>query len=71
MLGAGQGVGKAKMGVGGTDYCYCDKCKIRVKHTRGAPCTEQICPKCGKGVFLAEHNDRLTCGNCGYMEIKK
>ena len=28
------------------------------------------CPKCGKGVFLASHNDRLTCGTCGYMEVK-
>lgn len=28
----------------------------------------KVCPKCGKGVFLAEHKDRLTCGSCGYME---
>ena len=26
------------------------------------------CPKCGEGVFLAHHKDRLTCGRCGYME---
>ncbi len=26
------------------------------------------CPKCGTGVFLAQHKDRLTCGRCGYME---
>ncbi len=26
------------------------------------------CPKCGPGVFLAQHKDRLTCGKCGYME---
>jgi len=31
---------------------------------------KKVCPKCGKGVFLAEHKDRLTCGNCGYMESK-
>ncbi len=30
----------------------------------------KFCPKCGKGVFLAEHKDRLTCGKCGYMEKK-
>jgi small subunit ribosomal protein S27Ae len=30
----------------------------------------KFCPKCGKGVYLAEHKDRLTCGNCGYMESK-
>ena len=28
------------------------------------------CPKCGAGVFLAAHKDRLTCGSCGYMEKK-
>lgn len=26
------------------------------------------CPKCGDGVFLAKHKDRLSCGKCGYME---
>lgn len=30
-----------------------------------------FCPKCGTGIFLAEHKERLTCGNCGYMEVKK
>jgi ubiquitin-small subunit ribosomal protein S27Ae len=30
----------------------------------------QSCPKCGPGVFLANHKDRLTCGKCGYMEMK-
>lgn len=29
------------------------------------------CPKCGEGVFLAEHNDRVSCGKCGYTEFKK
>ncbi|MGV8169364.1 MAG: 30S ribosomal protein S27ae [Candidatus Nanoarchaeia archaeon] len=28
------------------------------------------CPKCGAGVFLAEHKDRITCGKCGYREKK-
>ncbi|HEC89057.1 MAG TPA: 30S ribosomal protein S27ae [Thermoplasmatales archaeon] len=28
------------------------------------------CPKCGEGVFLAEHKDRLSCGKCGYTEFK-
>ncbi len=31
----------------------------------------KFCPKCGVGVFLANHKDRLTCGKCGYMETKK
>jgi len=30
----------------------------------------KICPKCGPGVFLAEHKDRWACGKCGYMEKK-
>ncbi|MDV3278429.1 MAG: 30S ribosomal protein S27ae [Nitrososphaerales archaeon] len=24
------------------------------------------CPRCGRGYFMAQHNNRLTCGNCGY-----
>jgi ubiquitin-small subunit ribosomal protein S27Ae len=29
------------------------------------------CPRCGRGVFLAEHKDRLSCGKCGYTSFKK
>ncbi|MBR9681081.1 MAG: 30S ribosomal protein S27ae [Candidatus Altiarchaeota archaeon] len=29
------------------------------------------CPKCGSGVFLANHKDRLHCGRCGYAEFLK
>lgn len=28
------------------------------------------CPKCGPGVFLAEHKNRFSCGRCGYTEFK-
>lgn len=28
------------------------------------------CPKCGDGVFLAEHKNRISCGKCGYTEFK-
>lgn len=28
------------------------------------------CPKCGEGVFLAVHENRLSCGKCGYTEFK-
>jgi ubiquitin-small subunit ribosomal protein S27Ae len=31
----------------------------------------QSCPRCGDGVFLASHADRLSCGKCGYTEYKK
>lgn len=30
----------------------------------------RFCPKCGSGVWLGEHKDRLTCGKCGYTEFK-
>ena len=29
------------------------------------------CPKCGNGIFLAQHKDRKHCGKCGYMERSK
>jgi len=29
------------------------------------------CPRCGEGVFLAEHKNRLSCGTCGYTEWKR
>jgi small subunit ribosomal protein S27Ae len=28
----------------------------------------KFCPKCGDGVFMAKHKDRLSCGKCHYME---
>ena len=31
----------------------------------------RFCPKCGPGIFLAEHKDRWYCGRCGYTEFKK
>ena len=31
----------------------------------------KICPKCGNGVFMTEHKDRVSCGKCGYTEFKK
>jgi len=30
----------------------------------------RYCPKCGVGIRLAEHKDRLACGKCGYLESK-
>ena len=30
-----------------------------------------ICPKCGSGVVMAEHSNRRSCGKCGYTEFKK
>ncbi len=31
----------------------------------------RTCPRCGAGVYLAEHADRYSCGKCGYTEFKK
>jgi small subunit ribosomal protein S27Ae len=31
----------------------------------------KYCPKCGEGVFLAEHENRRSCGKCGYTEFMK
>ena len=28
------------------------------------------CPKCGPGVYMGEHADRISCGKCGYTEFK-
>ena len=28
------------------------------------------CPRCGRGYFMAEHKDRMSCGNCGYTTFK-
>ncbi|HET6730825.1 MAG TPA: 30S ribosomal protein S27ae [Nitrososphaeraceae archaeon] len=33
--------------------------------------TKKDCPRCGKGVFMAEHQDRLSCGKCGFTEFTK
>ena len=31
----------------------------------------KTCPKCGPGMFLAIHKDRINCGNCKYTEFTK
>ncbi|MCD6525352.1 MAG: 30S ribosomal protein S27ae [Thermococcus sp.] len=31
----------------------------------------KFCPRCGPGVFMADHGDRWACGRCGYTEWKK
>ena len=27
------------------------------------------CPKCGPGVFLANHSNRKSCGRCGHTSM--
>lgn len=39
---------------GGSGECTCPKCGYKEPHTRGVPCTQKMCPKCGtpmKGIF--------------------
>ena len=31
----------------------------------------KACPRCGPGIFMADHGDRLACGKCGYTEFKQ
>ncbi|MBI4210734.1 MAG: 30S ribosomal protein S27ae [Candidatus Diapherotrites archaeon] len=31
---------------------------------------KKSCPKCGPGVFMAQHEKRTHCGRCGYTEFK-
>ncbi len=57
--------------------------KVRKKHEKmkkgayykieGDTATKErrSCPKCGGGVFLAEHKNRFSCGKCSYTEWKK
>jgi ubiquitin-small subunit ribosomal protein S27Ae len=30
---------------------------------------EKYCPRCGPGIFLANHKDRYSCGKCKYTEF--
>ena len=29
------------------------------------------CPKCGPGMFMGNHKDRVVCGSCGYVEYNQ
>lgn len=29
----------------------------------------KMCPRCGAGIFLAIHNNRMHCGKCNYTEF--
>lgn len=48
-----------------SDYCYCDKCAIKIPHLRGEPCVEQKCPKCGE-LMRGVPNEAID-----YKEMKK
>ena len=29
------------------------------------------CERCGPGYFMADHNNRFTCGHCGFTRYKR
>jgi len=31
----------------------------------------RFCPRCGQGIFLSKHKNRLHCGKCHYTEFLK
>lgn len=31
----------------------------------------KFCPRCGAGIFLSKHKNRLYCGKCQYTEFIK
>jgi ubiquitin-small subunit ribosomal protein S27Ae len=33
--------------------------------------TKRDCARCGRGVFMAEHKDRFSCGKCGFTEFHR
>jgi small subunit ribosomal protein S27Ae len=33
--------------------------------------SRRTCPKCGPGVFLAQHKNRESCGRCGHTDFKQ
>jgi len=33
--------------------------------------SKKFCPRCGPGVFLAQHKNRIFCGKCHYTEYQK
>jgi small subunit ribosomal protein S27Ae len=43
--------------------------KYKIENGKVTP--GRICPKCGPGIFMAEHKNRYHCGRCGYAEFKK
>jgi len=47
------------MGVGG--YCICPKCEEKIPHSRGIPCQDERCPKCGAKMLRegSYHHDLL------------
>ena len=51
-FGPGPGRGSARSGgAGPVGTCICPKCKTKVNHEAGVPCTSMKCPKCGAALI--------------------
>ena len=50
--GKGRGMGGGR-GLGPGGECVCPKCKEKASHSRGTPCFEIKCPKCGSAMTRA------------------
>jgi hypothetical protein len=64
----------------GSRQCTCPKCGLIVKHaTRGIPCGEKKCPRCGSamlgepclesGKLGTARMMKFVCGDCGLMMV--
>lgn len=48
--GGGRGLGRGNApGPGGN--CLCPNCGHKIPHSRGTPCSERECPKCGSNML--------------------
>lgn len=52
MSGLGR-MGGEKVGAGPGGSCVCTSCGYKAKHTRGSPCMNRTCPKCGSPMTRA------------------
>lgn len=43
----------------------------KYKLESGKVTKSKTCPKCGPGIFLGVHKERVYCGKCHYMEVLK
>ena len=57
--GRGQGRGGPP---GQEDYCVCPQCGKRVQHSRGTPCSQMECPKCGTRMIREGSNPQSGRG---------
>ncbi len=39
------------------------------EHYKSGKIESKMCPRCGAGIFLAEHSNRWHCGKCAYTEF--